>query len=299
MKVLSFGEILWDIIEGEAYIGGAPFNLAAHLAMMNIDTAFVSAVGDDELGARALEAMQSYSMDRSLVRTIHEKPTGTVIVELANDGQPAYTITEGVAWDAIRIDGTENDIIGGKPWDALCFGTLAQRTANNREALAHLVKLAGVPEVFYDVNLRQHYYTREWIEQSLNWATIVKLNDDEIRVLGNLLFEKSEPEADCARRIMDSFDVRHVLVTSGERGAGMYSGEQYIEAGAPKVAVADTVGAGDSFSAAFLAAHGSGCAPEKALQLGCIVGAFVASQRSAIPEYSADIRHRIGEMISR
>ena len=299
MKVLSFGEILWDIIKGNAYIGGAPFNLAAHLSRMDIDTAFVSAVGDDILGASALEVMRSYTMDCSMVRTVPGRPTGTVIVELAVDGQPEYTITEEVAWDGIDIDSAGRSMVGITSWDTLCFGTLAQRTPANRDTLAVIVSLAGASEIFYDVNLRQHYYAREWIEQSLHWATIVKLNDDEIRMLGNLLYEKTETEAECARRIMDGYGIRHILVTRGENGAGIYSDEGYADADAPQVTVIDTVGAGDSFSAAFLAAYGSGCAPVVALELGCAVGAFVASQRSAVPEYSAEIHRRIKEILNR
>ena len=290
MRSLSFGEILWDIIDGKAYIGGAPFNLAAHLAKLGVSSYIVSAVGGDELGRAALERADELGVATAFLTRIPTLPTGTVDVLLSPEGQPTYTIHENTAWDAIALDGDDLAAVAASEWDAFCFGTLAQRSERNRSTLSELVHASRAKNVVYDVNLRQRYYEKSWIEQSLEWATILKLNAEEAEVIAAMLFGKVLDTDEFCDRVGRSFEIPIVCVTQGAEGAAVWSRGSTAWVPGVSVEVQDTVGAGDSFTAAFLAALDGGKSVAEAAKLACRVGAWVASCRSAVPDYGDEIR---------
>ncbi len=286
MKALSFGELLWDIIDGTPYIGGAPFNLAAHLAQMGADVSMITAVGEDELGKRALNAASGYGVRTDYIRSLRDKPTGTVDVFLDKKGIPDYTIHQNVAWDDISLDADDLERINSGQWDVLCFGTLAQRGAGNRALLGRIVPAAGPRHIFYDVNLRQSFYDKAWIETSLDYSTIVKLNEEEAEALSGLLFGEPESTRDFAVGLAEAFALEVVLVTRGPEGALVYDGEDFAVSPTQDVEVVDTVGAGDSFSAGFLFAYLSGNDAFAAANTAAAVADYVVSKHGAVPDYS-------------
>lgn len=293
MKTLSFGEILWDVIGDKKYIGGAPFNIAAHLAKMGAESAILSALGDDELGHEALSIAKKLNVNTVCIAVESEHPTGIVDVKITDDGMPSYTIYENTAWDNIPSTPAILSMLKKSKWDVLCFGTLAQRTGQNRETLCRILDEVGFRHIFYDVNLRQRYYDKSWIEKSLNASSIAKFNDEEASVLSDYLFNSKMSERDFSIRVSEKFDVETICITRGGNGCAVFHRNEFREFKGVKVKVADTVGAGDSFSAGFLFALMSGRHPFEAANFAGEIGAYVASRNGAIPEYSAEINQEI------
>lgn len=290
MTVLSFGELLWDIIKGRPHIGGAPFNLAAHLARLGARSVLVSAVGSDHLGAEALARAGRFGIACEFVQVHPALPTGTVQVELDPHGVPDFTIREDVAWDAITLQDDQLAALAHAHIDALCFGTLAQRGRVNRATLDTLLTCLKPAQVLYDVNLRQSYYDKSWIEHSLRHSTIVKLNDAEAHRLAELLFGTDLDKAAFARRLCTAYPVQIVCITRGAHGAAVYQDGAWLEIPGQVVTVADTVGAGDAFSAGFLYATLVGRNMETATRFANALGAFVTAHAGAVPEYTEEIR---------
>ena len=282
MKVLAFGEILWDIIEGQPYIGGAPFNFAAHVVKNGGEASILSSVGNDELGRKAIEAAAGLGVDASLMATHPKRPTGTVDVFL-KDGQPDYTIHEGVAFDEIRME--ESGSISGGPFDVFYFGSLAQLEQVSRETLDRILGKFSFREVFYDINIRKSYYSPTIIRSSLDRATIFKINDQEALLVSRLFYGAELPLEGFVRRIAQDFSVPVVIVTAAEKGCYVFSGSGFHHVPAVPVTVADAVGAGDAFSAAFITQLLSGSNVITAARRANAVGGYVASQRGAVPAY--------------
>jgi len=293
IKVLSLGELLWDIIEGKAYIGGAPFNLASHLAKMSVQSAYISSVGKDDLGESAIKIAKNYGLDTKYIAPHPNLPTGKVDVFLDEMGNPQYTIHENIAWDEINLqDKLKNELLK-KNWHAFCFGTLAQRTNSNRELLYDLISQLDCNYIFYDVNLRQNFYQREWIEHSLKLSNILKINEDETKILSRLLLGKSVTIEEFCHIISSNYGIDIICITLGKNGSIVYHGQDCFHIEGVKVKVIDTVGAGDSYSAAFLFSFLSGRNPKECGQFANQVGAFVASQPGAVPEYSFKLKEKI------
>ncbi|EMR04667.1 carbohydrate kinase family protein [Cesiribacter andamanensis] len=286
MSVLSFGEILFDIIEGEHYLGGAPLNFAAHLAQLGEESYIFSRLGQDELGKRALEQISAFGVHTDYVQLDETHPTGTVPVEV-RDGQPSYTILEGVAYDYIQF---REQSFAGTAFDVLYFGTLAQRNSVSREALAQLMEHQTFKEVFYDINLRKNSYTPQVIRQSLERCTILKLNDDEVSVLASMFYGQEMSIEAFARQLAKEYSIRLIIVTAGAKGCYLYEQEELSFVKGYPAKVVDTVGAGDSFSAAFLSFYLKTADALQAADLANQVGAFVASSRGPLPTYSAEIK---------
>ena len=272
MDVVAFGEILWDVIDGVPHIGGAPFNFAAHAARCGMKSAIVSAVGNDELGRRALAEAERLGVDVSMVGVHPSLPTGTVNVTLA-DGIPSYEIVRPVAWDEIAGGAARED---ARTPRAFYFGTLAQRSPVSAATLERLLDACASSLVFFDVNLRQDYWSVELVEKGLAFTDILKVNDDEMRTLG------FAPESLFARFPR----LKTVVETRGAAGCRVTSrdGEAFDSPAISDGPVVDTIGAGDSFSAAFLAAvlRGEGLAP--AAESGNRLAGKVAARAGAIPE---------------
>ena len=289
MDVVAFGEILWDVIDGVPHIGGAPFNFAAHAARCGMKSAIVSAVGDDELGRRALAEAERLGVDVSMVGVHPNLPTGTVNVTLA-DGIPSYEIVRPVAWDEITGDAAAwghaalpcNDGRAGRPLPAadfpraFYFGTLAQRSPVSASTLRSLLDACASSLVFFDVNLRQDYWSVELVERGLAFTDVLKVNDDEMRTLG------FAPESLFARFPR----LKTVVETRGAAGCRVTSrtGEAFDSPAISDGPVVDTIGAGDSFSAAFLAAVLRGESLASAAEAGNRLAGKVAARAGAIPE---------------
>lgn len=296
MNIVSFGEILWDHIGGDWYIGGAPFNFAAHCAKMGASAALVSSVGNDSLGRKARTEAKKYGIDTGAIAVNRRLPTGTVEITLRDDKSHDFAIHDNVAWDDIEVSSAEARALGSGGVDALCFGTLAQRSAVNRASLEALLDGAAPRVVFYDVNIRQDYYAAEWIEWSLRACSIMKCNDDEADLLAGLLFGRGLDDEEFARAAAERYNITTLCVTRGARGAAVLHDGALSEVPGIAVTVADTVGAGDAFGAAFLRSFLGGCGAEEAARFAVRVGAFVASRSGAVPEYSEEIRRLVHDM---
>lgn len=269
-RVVSFGEILFDVIGGVPYLGGAPLNLAAHLRKQGAETTLISAVGNDPLGRDALEQIGKLGLDTGTIAVLDGFPTGTVTVLLDERKVAAYDFAMDTAYDHIPVPGFDTEV------DLFCFGTLAQRSPESRGTLARLLEMLDCL-FFYDVNLRQDFYSKEIIEESLYSADIVKLNEDEFPVLAAMFGLPDDPE-ELRRR----FGLQMVLLTLGPEGCDLYSSGGVIHSPAVPVKVVSTVGAGDSFSAAFLYHYLTGSTLNEALTAGNLLAAKIAGQKGAI-----------------
>ncbi len=288
MKVLSFGEILFDIIDEQPYLGGAPLNFAGHLAKQGLSSYMFSRVGKDELGKRALHEIQQMGVNVSLIQHDESHATGTVPVVL-NDGQPDYTIIENVAYDFIDYAESEHQLSANR-FDVLYFGTLAQRSEAAAASLHELLKNHQFSHIFYDINLRKDCFNKAIIQHSMEHCTIFKLNDEEVNVLSEMFYGKQYRLPGFMAKLSADFDIKLILITAGAKGCYVFENNvlNFVE-GFP-VTVKDTVGAGDAFSAAFVKHYIKSNAPRAAAKIANQLGAFVASSSGPLPEYSADIK---------
>lgn len=290
MRALAFGEILWDIIDNEEYIGGAPFNCAAHLAQMGAESAIVSALGEDARGSKALVEMERLNIRTDFISRSSNLPTGTVNVSLDHQGKPEYDIREGSAWDAVHLEPEQKKALGKEEWDVVIFGSLAQRTEGNRKILREVIETAAPREVFFDVNLRLDYYSRNIITESLRMATILKLNDEEAPLISEMLYGEVLPDQTFCEKMEMDWSIPTTVLTRGKDGASVYRRDHYIHVPVVDVRVVDTVGAGDSFSAAFLYGYFMTGEIEQGARLAAEVSSFVASRNGAVPSYSKEIQ---------
>lgn len=294
IRALTFGEALFDIIKGTAHLGGAPLNLAAHLAKLGAKPAVLTAVGNDNLGKILLSKAEEMRIDTSYILIDETRPTGTVTVELKNEGIPVFKINEGVAWDAIGPDKEKFGALTKEKWDVFCFGTLAQRSEENRRTLRRLLLEIKAKHFFYDVNLREGFYKKEWILFSLEHSTILKMNEEEAAFISTLLCGKKCSCKDLCRILTENYPrISIICITKGPEGAAVYFEGIYEEIKTTHVDVADTVGAGDAFSAAFLYTYLSGYGVLKAASVASILGTYVASKPGAVPEYSPEITNEL------
>ena len=241
-KVISFGEVLYDVFPDRRHLGGAPLNLAVHLFREGMDVLLVSAVGSDDYGREALDTIRETGLDVSGISEV-ANPTGRVTISLDAAGVPEYLFDRDCAYDHITLP--ENFDCSA---DLLCFGTLAQRGIESRKTLQKLLKeFKG--KVFCDVNLRQDFYSKEILEDSLNCADIVKINENELPVIAELTGIGCTPQ-----ELAEKFDLELVIYTLGPEGCVIYArGDEPFTMPAAPAEVVSTVGAGDAFSGAFLA----------------------------------------------
>lgn len=289
--IIGIGEILWDLLPEGRKPGGAPANFAFHAAQFGFDARIVSAVGDDPLGEELCEIYRQKQLPTHIERVGF--PTGTVRVTLEGNGIPRYEITEGVAWDNIPFT-AELDALAQRT-RAVCFGTLAQRSPVSRASILRFLDAMPRGENryrIYDINLRQHFYGLRTIEESLGRCDILKINDEELKVLASMFPLPAEADAAC-RRLIDRFALRILVLTCGTDGSRVFTDdgtESFLET--PRVTVADTVGAGDSFTAAFTAALLRGRTIREAHRLAVDVSAYVCTRAGAMPELPAPLLGR-------
>lgn len=279
-KIIGLGEILWDMLPTGKQLGGAPANFAYHVCRLGGNGWAVSAISDDELGREIKNTLSTKKLN-TILEEVNE-PTGTVQVTLNAAGVPTYDITEGVAWDHIPF--TERIGNLAKETSAVCFGTLAQRSPESRATIHKFIESmpAGSLKVF-DINLRQKYYDENIISDSLRLADILKINDEELEIVSKMLCLSGTSEERC-RAISREFNLKFVILTMGGDGSKVILEDRVHLSTPGKINIVDTVGAGDSFTAAFMLAYLRGESIEKAHTLATEVSSYVCTKAGAMPE---------------
>lgn len=279
--VVGLGEVLWDMLPGGRKLGGAPANFACHAQHLGADGRVVSAVGDDDLGHDLLAALQSMGLTSEHIQVSPGRSTGTVTVRVDDQGKPHYVIHEGVAWDNMTFG---SDLVRlAAMADAVCVGSLAQRCEATRTTTQQFLD-ATRPACWrvFDLNLRQAFYSRDVVATTLYKTRLMKLNDEEWPVLAGLL-ELPVPLPDGLKMLCNRFGVEVVALTRGPEGSLVYSRDGLHALPAARVEVADTVGAGDAFTAALTMGLLRGCALPVAHEHAARVAAYVCTRHGATP----------------
>ena len=281
-KIIGIGEVLYDVLPEGAKLGGAPANFAYHIGQFGLDALAVSAVGNDILGEHALK--QFDEVELKYIIPIVNYPTGTVNVSLDSEGVPAYEFAQNVAWDHLKL--LPEILDAAKDARAVCFGSLAQRTKASQETIYKF--LDSTPSdclKIFDINLRGTFYNADVIAESLKKANVLKINDEEIVTVGRMFnYPGLDMEEKC-RIIMRRYHLKMVILTCGTNGSYVFAPHDFTSfMPTPKVEVADTVGAGDSFTASFTAAILKGKSIEEAHKLAVKVSAFVCTKKGAMPK---------------
>ena len=286
-KVVSIGELLFDVFPEGERLGGAPANFAWHAAGLGADASLISAVGDDDRGKLAVETLSVGEVNVGGV-SVCDLPTGTVIVSVSQDGQPAYEIVEDVAWDATEVSPAAELLV--KDADVVCWGTLGQRSCRSQSAHRQLFDF--LPKhclKVFDINIREPYYDPDVIVHGLTLANVLKLNDDEVTVLRTCI-EGASDDRDYLRNLRREFEIETIVLTLGQHGCRIFSNDIDFKEPAVCVEVANTVGAGDAFTAAFVMQLLAGADLKTCAKRANEVGAFVASQDSGMPTLPVTLR---------
>ncbi len=276
--IVGIGEILWDMLPSGKALGGAPANFAYHAMRLGEEGWAVSAIGDDDLGREIMDIVGSKGLKNII--SVTDKPTGTVEVELDDRGVPTYNIMEDVAWDNIPFT-PEMEVLASRA-DAVCFGSLVQRMNSRRSVLGFVRAMRPDALKVFDINLRQHYYSREVIEESLKLSDILKINDEEIRTVADM-FGLGDDDVAACRSLIASYGLRLVILTKGADGSEVITADEVIPQSVGHVDVVDTVGAGDAFTAAFVVAYLRGETLAQAQRLATETASYVCSCKGAMP----------------
>ena len=278
--IIGLGEVLWDVLPEGKKLGGAPANFAYHVGQFGLETKAVSALGKDALGDETIKALESKDLKYLMPRV--DYPTGTVQVELDAQGVPTYDIREDVAWDNIPL--TPEMISLAQNARAVCWGSLAQRSSGSRNTIQRFINITPNNCLrIFDINLRQNFYTAEIIKESLHLCNVLKINDEELVIIGQLLGCSKLNIKDKCRLILNHYNLNMLILTCGADGSYVFTPSNVSFLETPKVDVADTVGAGDSFTATFCAAISAGKSVTEAHKLAVEVSAYVCTQNGAMP----------------
>jgi fructokinase len=284
LKVIGIGELLWDVLPEGKKLGGAPCNFVYHAQQQGANGMVMSAVGDDKLGKEIIEVLKQKNLNADLIQ-VNNKPTSTVDVILNAAGVPEYRIHENVAWDYIRFN--ESCRQKAAEADILCFGSLAQRSATSQQSIEQILRSSKPGAlIVYDINLRQSYYSKEIIENSIQLCNVLKLNEDELPVVSSLLKLPSSDDEAQIMELIKRYDLKLVAFTRGSEGSLLITPKEKSELPTPKVEVKDTVGAGDSFTAAMMIGFARGQSLSELHQKAVEISAFVCTSNGAIPEYN-------------
>jgi fructokinase len=280
-KIAGIGELLWDVLPEGRQLGGAPCNFAFHSLQAGIDSYVVSAVGKDTDGEDILHVMDQLELTRSFVQITPDYPTGTVTVKLDQAGIPDYIIHEDVAWD--HIQWSEEIELLAKDVDAVCFGSLAQRNTVSKKTMVRFLEYTK-PDCLrvFDINLRQTFYNPEGIVESLEFANVLKLNEDELPIVGEFLGYNGDEES-LLLQIMENYHLQLIAYTKGSLGSLLVTREGKSFCKVPVIEVADTVGAGDSFTAILVAGMLNGIELKTIHYTATDVAAYVCTQHGATP----------------
>jgi len=286
-KVITIGEILWDVFPEGKKAGGSSMNVALNLHKQGMESQFISALGNDENGRALLSFLTGNHFATDLIQIHTELPTSTVVVQLDENHQATYTIKKPVAWDDIKV--TDDNTKAVKQADALVYCSLTCREEKSREAILALLENAKIK--IFDINLRAPFYSKELIGALLAKADILKINEDELVWVQESFGLTGNTDEQLLKQLSTQFDIGIICLTLGDKGACVLKEGKLFKHAGYKVQVADTVGAGDAFLATFIACYLQGYPMETTLDNACKVGAFVASQPGANPEYNKKIYH--------
>ena len=293
MKIVSVGEILWDLVEGREFLGGAPLNFALHAARLGHQALMVSAVGDDDRGSRSLAEISARALCTDFISRVPGHPTGTVTVKMSHHGVPDYVIHRPAAYDFPVLDAAALNSIASPPPDWIYFGTLQQLSPAAQQLLQTILAAAPSARRCYDINLRRDSYTPGLIQNLLSAADVLKLSEDEISEIAGLLPSpsgRSDGESNLeqfCRRVSLFYNLEAVCVTRGANGCALLlrNKDEYVTANAPEITVADTIGAGDAFCAALVHGIGLNWPAGQIAGFASCVGALVASRYGGTPEW--------------
>lgn len=293
LKVVSFGEILWDVFPDRKALGGAPLNIAARLASLGAETRIISKLGDDPLANETLKLVSELNLDLELIQTDETLETGQVTVTLDETGSASYVINQPVAWDAIEL--TDQNKAAVKEADIFLFGSLVARNETSRATLNALLSTSDF--AVFDVNLRAPHYTLEQVYNFMKQAQFVKMNDEELdEIIAHLQIKEQNME-DQLKALNELINCEAICVTCGAEGAVLFKDDTLFSHSGFSTKVVDTVGAGDSFLAGLIyQLYQEENSPDEALEFACALGALVAGTKGANAKVTfKDIAHKINE----
>jgi fructokinase len=281
-KIIGIGEILWDEFSGFKKLGGAPANFAFHASQLGADGMIISRVGDD-LAGKEIKAILNDKRIPYLLSKDPLHPTGRVSVTTSSQNNPEYTIHEGAAWDHISFEPSFTNLANEA--DAISFGTLAQRNTVSGHSIFNFINATRTECIkIFDINLRQHYFSKTIISKLLQVADILKLNHDELNIV-NEMFLNEKDETACLKELISMFDLDMIVLTKGKQGSRLFDKANHDSVYVPEdVKTIDSVGAGDSFSAAFAMGLLNGFKLDKINRIANSVASYVCTKKGATPE---------------
>ncbi len=281
-RIVGLGEVLWDQLPGRTCLGGAPANFAYITTLMGDQGMVASRVGEDSAGLEALRRMEELGLNIDHIQTDSQRQTGSVTVQLDSNGLPRFDIAHPVAWDF--MEWTEDWQHLAEKADAVCFGSLAQRSDESRATIRHFLRATSSRTVkIFDVNLRQSYYSPEVLTESMELADIVKLNDEELPKIMSLSKVPHKDELSSAQWLLRNHDLKLVCITRGGKGSLLVRHKDSSSHPGFCVRVADTVGSGDAFTAGLVHEYLQGASLDLMNEVANLVGAWVASEVGAMP----------------
>jgi fructokinase len=285
--IVGIGELLWDLLPAGKQLGGAPANFVYHAGKLGAEAYIVSVVGNDDYGKEILNILDHQNMSDKYIKKDNLHNTGTVSVSLDNKGVPTYIIHKNAAWDFISLD---NDLISlAQKTDAVCFGSLAQRSEVSRHSITGFLKsLKHDCLKICDINLRQNFYSKKLITESLALTDILKLNDEELKVISELL-SFSGSENDLLLQILNKFNLQLIALTKGAKGSILITKREYSGIQAPEIKIADTVGAGDAFTAAMIYGFLQGYSIKSIHKNANNLAGYVCSKPGAMPPLEKEL----------
>lgn len=290
--IVGIGELLWDMLPGDKHLGGAAANFIYHSSQLGSRAALISRIGNDELGSETLDCYAQLGLDTSHIQIDTNHKTGIVEVELDDDGQPTFNIMENAAWDFIAFNPQTCSLVRNA--DIIYFGSLAQRSKESRRSIVKYLKATSAHAIkIFDVNLRADYYTTEIIRDGLTAANIVKLNEEELDIVLDMLTHAGR-DTYTAADLIDEYEINLLCITMGSRGCELKTAYETVIHRGMEVEVKDTVGAGDAFTAAVAINYLAGKSLEKIAYAANLLGSYVASQRGATPRINQKILSQVG-----
>jgi len=284
-RILAVGEVLWDIFETVTRLGGAPLNFCAHAQQLGCDPRLISAVGNDELGCRTIKDIAALGLNTKFLQQSSTFATGTARVHIGPGDQTRFSIVRPVAYDAVDVSGLVLQQLSAWAPNWLYYGTLFSCLPQGKSVLDELLAAFPACSKFYDLNLRSGFDSPSLVTHLLAFADVVKLNEEELAAVHEFIGLAAGVESFC-RQGSERFGWKAVCVTMGSRGCAVWDGGQYAEAPGSKIQVADPVGAGDAFAAAFLYGLSSQWPAPRIASFANRVGALVASRHGAIPYWT-------------
>lgn len=288
--VVGIGEVLWDMLPSGRKIGGAPSNFAYHVSQFGLKSCVVSAVGNDELGDEIIDNLTQKGQNLMISRVPY--PTGTVQVEMDDVGVPQYVINENVAWDNIPYTPELDEL--AKNTKAVCFGSLAQRGPVSRETIHRFLDTLPKDDdrlVVFDINLRQGFYSEEIISDSISRCNVLKINDEELVTVSRIFGYPGINLKDKCWILLGKYNLKMLILTCGVNGSYVFTPGCISFLPTPVVKVEDTVGAGDSFTAAFVSSILKGCSVKEAHNRAVQTSAFVCTQSGAMPVLPEELKN--------